>query len=166
MAPTNASYLYVIYPFLKGDDAKSFGNKAQATDSFEIMRADGTAHIVLDKETSTTGYSIFEADQDLESGLLKEVSSPSLLMLRQEDNNNLTISAVEPDLNFVKRVKGSHKAQYSLPVELTITIKGKWTTAITDKILSVDNSTDVTVITMQCKDGFSNKFNLTKLKGI
>jgi chondroitin-sulfate-ABC endolyase/exolyase len=166
MAPTNASYQYVIYPFLKGDDAKSFGNKVQATDSFEIMRADGTAHIVLDKETSTTGYSIFEADQDLESGLLKEVSSPSLLMLRQEDNNNLTISAVEPDLNFVKRVKGSHKAQYSLPVELTITIKGKWTTAITDKILSVDNSTDVTVITMQCKDGFSNKFNLTKLKGI
>jgi chondroitin-sulfate-ABC endolyase/exolyase len=164
IAPTNASYQYVIYPFQKGDHIKDFGNKAQTDNSFKITRADNVAHIVLDKETHTTGYAVFEANKNLENGLLKEVSNPSLIMLRQENANSLTISAVDPNLNFpeLEHKKGKYK-QYSTPVKLTITLKGKWTAPITNKVLAVDNASDVTIMTLECKDGFSNKLNLSKL---
>ena len=125
------------------------------------MRADSIAHIVFDNKTATTGYVIFEADKNLEKGILKEVSNPSLIMVRQDNPTNLTISAVQPDLNFPEYETGKYR-NYSRAVKLTITLNGKWTTSITDTVLTVDNATDVTTIVINCKDGLPSKFNLVK----
>lgn len=162
IAPSNTSYQYVIYPFLNKNNLKKFGNKVHTDNSFEIMRADSIAHIVLDKETNTTGYVIFEENKNLKEGILKKVSNPSLLMLRQDSKSSITISAVDPNLNFPEYKKGKYK-QYSTPVKLTITLDGKWTTPITDTVTAVDNSENVTLITLKCKDGFSNKLKLQRL---
>jgi chondroitin-sulfate-ABC endolyase/exolyase len=161
LAPTNASYQYVIYPFQKTDDLKKFGNRINEDKSYTIMRADSIAHIVLDTKTATTGYVIFEANKNLERGVLKEVSNPSLIMIRQDDPTNLTISAVEPDLNFPEYETGKYR-NYSTAVKLTMILDGKWTTSITNTVLSVDNATDVTTIVVNCKDGLPSKFNLVK----
>jgi chondroitin-sulfate-ABC endolyase/exolyase len=161
MAPTDASYQYVIYPFQDADNQKKFGDKIKEDQSYTILRADSIAHIVLDTKTATTGYVIFEALKNLEKGILKEVSNPSLIMVRQDNPTNLTISAVQPDLNFPEYETGKYR-NYSTAVKLTITLKGKWTTSITDTVLAVDNATDVTTIVINCKDGLPSQFNLVK----
>lgn len=162
LAPESASYQYVIYPFLDEDSQKNFGKVVEADESFKIERADSFAHIVLDKKTNTTGYVVFEEEQDLEYGLLESVSEPALVMVKQNSASALTISAVQPDLNFPEYKKGRFK-NYSTPVELKITLRGKWTTLPADYIKNVDNSGAHTIITLDCVNGFTRNINVNKL---
>lgn len=162
LAPKNASYQYVIYPFLNEDGQKNFGKTVKNDNSFEIKRADGTAHIVLDKETNTTGYVIFEANQNLASGILKEVSQPAFVMMKQPTDNMLSISAVQPDLNFPEYQKGRFR-NYSQAVELSITLEGKWSAFPQEFITNVDNSGANTIVTFNCIDGLPREFKMNKL---
>ena len=162
MAPKNASYQYVVYPFLTADDQKNFGKKLAGDKSFDILQANGIAHIVLDKTTNTTGYVVFEKNKNLEVGVLKEVSEPALIMVRNDDKNHLTISAVQPDLNFPEIKEGRYK-NYSQAVNLSITLNGKWATAQADYITKIDNSGENTIITLNCIDGLPRKFKMSKL---
>lgn len=160
-APANASYQYVIYPFQNQNDLQQFEKKVVNDESFKIMRADSIAHIVVDKTTSITGYAIFEGNNALRNGILKSVSNPSLIMLRQDTLNKITISAVDPNLNFPEVTHNRYK-QYSTPVKLTITLRGRWFTPITNNVLAVDNTSDDTVITLECIHGLPQEFELTK----
>jgi chondroitin-sulfate-ABC endolyase/exolyase len=161
LAPKNASYQYVIYPFHNEDEIKDFGEKVKNDKSYTILKANETAHIVKDKKTNTTAYVVFEADTDLENGILKSVSKPALVMARKEDANSTTISIVQPDLNF--EPKGSNRfINFSRPVKFTITLDGKWSTALTEKVLSVDHDIKGTVISLELKDGLSHEIALMK----
>ncbi|WP_169786430.1 chondroitinase family polysaccharide lyase [Pseudalgibacter alginicilyticus] len=162
LAPKNASYQYVVYPFLNDDEQKNFDDKIKNDDSFTIIRADSIAHIVLNKETDITGYVVFEANQDLDSGLLLKVSEPALVMLNHKNHNSLTISAVQPDLNFPEYKKGKFR-NYSRPVELQMTLEGKWSTFPADYIKNIDNSGTNTIITLECINGLPREFKLNKL---
>ncbi len=161
LAPKNASYQYVIYPFLNEDEKDDFGKKIKKDISFEIKRADGTAHIVLNKETSTTGYVVFEANQNLGKEILKEVSAPALVMINHKDHNSLSISAVQPDLNFPEYKPGKFR-NYSQAVKLKITLEGKWTALPEDFIKKVEVSGDTTIITLNCIDGLPREFKVNK----
>ncbi|MDD7887842.1 chondroitinase family polysaccharide lyase [Flavivirga sp. 57AJ16] len=162
LAPKNASYQYVIYPFLDEDSQKNFGKIVEKDRSFKIERADSIAHIVLDKKTNTTSYVVFEKEQSLEYGLLETVSEPALVMVKQNSAKALTISAVQPDLNFPMDNKEQFK-NYSMPVELKITLKGKWTAYPADYIKSLDNSGVHTIISLECVNGATRTINVNKL---
>jgi len=162
LAPKNASYQYVIYPFLDEVSQNNFSKVIEKDQSFKIERADSIAHIVFDKKTNTTGYVVFEKEQNLKSGVLETVSEPALVMVKQNSTDKLTISAVQPNLNFPEYKKGRFK-NYSTPVELKITLKGKWITTPADYIKKVDNSGDHTIITLECVNGFSMKIDANKL---
>ncbi|MEJ7736872.1 MAG: chondroitinase family polysaccharide lyase [Chitinophagaceae bacterium] len=162
MAPKNASYQYVVYPFLDEETQKNFGNKTTKDKSFTIARADSIAHIVIDKETNTTGYVAFEAKRNLECGVLKQVSEPALVMVKQKNANTLTISAVQPDLNFPENENGKFK-NYSAPVELKLTLKGKWKAIPQKFITKINHSGETTIITLQCVNGLPMDFTLNKL---
>ena len=162
LAPKNASYQYVIYPFMTEDDQKDFGKKIKKDESFEIKRADGIAHVVLSKETATTGYVVFEPNKDLSTGYLKEVSAPALIMINHQDKNSLAISAVQPDLNFPEYKPGKFR-NYSQAVELTITLEGKWAGSSDSFIKKVEVVGDTTIITLNCIDGLPREFRLNKM---
>lgn len=162
LAPKNASYQYVIYPFLSHDDQSNFGKKIKKDESFEIKRADGIAHIILNKETSTTGFVVFEANQNLGKEILKEVSAPALVMIDHKNKNSLTISAVQPDLNFPEYKPGKFR-NYSQAVELKITLEGKWTALPQTFIKKVEVSGDFTSITLECIDGLPREFKMNKM---
>lgn len=83
-------------------------------------------------------------------------------MVNQEVKNALTISAVQPDLNFPEYKAGKFR-NYSQAVELKITLLGKWTTASQDYIKNIDNSGANTIITLECIDGLPREFKMTKL---
>ncbi len=161
MAPKNAAYQYVVYPFLADTDQKNFGARVKSDVSFAVLRADGTAHIVLDKATNTIGYVIFEANKSLDNGVLKQVSAPSLVMINQKNQNSLTVSAVQPDLNFPLNEKGKLQ-NYSKPVELKITLEGKWKASPTDFITKVENVGGNTTIILTCINGLPREFRLNK----
>lgn len=157
-APVDASYQYVIYPGLQKDAADTFEMKVKNDKSYEILRADNVAHIVKDNETMTTGFVIFDSSKELDDAILKSVSVPSLLMVKNE-TDTLTISAVQPDLNFSssKGISG-----YSMPVELTIILKGNWKLKNNSVVKSILVSDNNTVITLECRHGFSNQIDLKK----
>jgi len=162
LAPKNASYQYVIYPFLKEDNLKNFGDKIKSDKSFKIVRADSIAHIAIDYNTKTTAYVIFEANSNLDNGILKVVSAPSLIMMRQNNSNNYTFSVVQPDLNFPLDDKGKYR-NYSTAVKLIITLKGNWKSEITNAVLSVEKTSGLTKIEINCIDGLPSKFDLIKI---
>lgn len=163
MAPDNASYQYVIYPFLSETDQKNFGKMAEKDNSYIIKRADSIAHIVYDAPSKTTGYVVFEADQTLNDGLLNEVSEPALIMLKENSESLITISAVEPDLNFPEYQKGKYR-NYSQPVELVITLNGTWSPYAEDFVKSTSHIDGQTVITLSLVDGLPREFRLNKLQ--
>ncbi len=162
MAPKDASYQYVVYPFLTSDDQKNFAKKIAGDTSFDVLQADGSAHIVMDKTTNTMGYVVFEAGKKLEHGILVDVSDPALVMVRNDDKNSITISAVQPDLNFPQIREGKFE-NYSRPVTLTITLNGKWTPEKQEFITNTINSGNTTTITFQCVDGLPRVFKLSKI---
>ena len=161
LAPKNANYQYVIYPFNNEGDIKNFDKKVNNDNSYSILKADETAHIVKDEKTNTIGYVVFEADKNLENGILKSVSKPALIMAKKEDVNKTTLSIVQPDLNFEPKGRNRYY-NFSRPVKFTITLNGKWATPITKNVLTVDVSTGKTVISLELKDGLSHEITLIK----
>lgn len=157
LAPKGASYQYVIYPFLKNEELTSFSKFVKNDQSYEILRADDIAHIVKDVESKITGFVIFNANDLLNNNVISEVSAPSLLMVK-EAKNKLLISVVEPDLNF----KDARRGGYSYPVNLTITIKGEWRIKDESKIKSIAIVKNKTVVSLECRHGFSKKIELIK----
>gem|GEM_PF-1419092 len=163
-APENASYQYVIYPFLSIKEQKSFGKKSAEVASYTIERADSTAHIVSDKTKSTTGYVIFDSDDFLGTTILKSVSAPSLVMLKRDAPDSITISAVQPDLNFQKNEKKKNGFNnYSRPVALALTLKGNWELKEGAEVQSLKNTNGETIIGLECQHGFSEVFELKKM---
>ena len=163
MAPDNASYQYVIYPFLSETDQKNFGKMAEKDNSYIIKRVDSIAHIVYDVPSKTTGYVVFEVDHTLKDGFLNEVSEPALIMLKENSESLITISAVQPDLNFPEYQKGKYR-NYSQPVELVITLNGTWSPYAEDFVKSTSHIDGQTVITLSLVDGLPREFRLNKLQ--
>ena len=161
-APKNASYQYVIYPFMNEADQDNFGRKIKKDESFEIKRADSVAHVVLNKETETTGYVVFEANHNLGKEILREVSTPALVMINHKDKHSIIISAVQPDLNFPEYKPGKFR-NYSQAMELKITLEGKWSGLPEDFIKNIEVSGNTTVITLNCIDGLPREFKLNKM---
>lgn len=162
ISPKKASYKYVVYPFLDKDTQEGFEDKAKNDKSYMILRADSIAHIVSDKKSNTTGYVVFEADKNLGDDLLKQVSAPCLVMLNHKKENSIQVSAVQPDLNFKEKRRGRY-INYSRPIELSITFKGKWSCIRTDFIKSINYSEDNTIILLECKDGLPRKFLMNRI---
>lgn len=162
LAPSNASYQYVVYPFLNAKDQKEFGKMAAADKSYSIKRADSIAHIVKDIPSKTTGYVIFEADQNLDEGQLQSVSEPAFVMLKENSDQLITLSVVQPDLNFPEYKKGKYR-NYSQPVSLEITLKGEWSPFAEDFITATVHDQGTTKITLQCVDGLPRELKLNKL---
>ena len=161
-APKDASYQYVIYPFLDKDKQADFNKYASKDNSYTILRADNIAHIVKDKKSKITGYVVFEADKSLENGLLEKVSNPCLIMIGNEETNVAELSVVQPDLNFEAYKKGRY-INFSRPVPLSFTLKGKWNTSKTNFIKSISYKDGNTTFSLECKDGLPRIFSISKI---
>ena len=82
--------------------------------------------------------------------------------VKKVGDNALTISAVQPDLNFPEYETGKFR-NYSRPVELSITLEGKWSAFPADFITKIDNSGNNTIITLNCMNGLTREFKVNKL---
>ncbi|WP_189663098.1 chondroitinase family polysaccharide lyase [Polaribacter sp. IC073] len=162
LAPKDANYQYVIYPFNNEAEIKNFDKKVKNDNSYTILKADSIAHIVKDSKTNTIGYVVFEPETNLENGILKAVSKPALIMAREDSFNKTTLSIVQPDLNF-EEIRMNRFFNFSRSVKLSITLNGKWSSVLNEKVLSVDNSSGTTIISLELIDGLSQEIVLIKI---
>ncbi|WP_139958480.1 chondroitinase family polysaccharide lyase [Flavicella sediminum] len=161
IAPKNASYQYVIYPFLKNEEIKKFGKLVKKDTSFKIQRADSIAHIVKDLKTNSTGLVIFEATKELNNEWVKEVSAPCLILFSKKKKNTILLHITEPNLNF-KEYKTNKFLNYSNPVNLKICIQGIWNIKKENKNRKLQHKNDKTLIDITCIDGATNSLELIK----
>ena len=118
------------------------------------------AHVVFDKETNTTAYAIFEANKNLDTGIVQQVSAPALVMCA-ERNKQLQLSIVQPDLNF-EQIRFNKYINFSRPVTLDITLQGNYSAQKEKLPKKIQHLNGTTVISIECIDGLPVKLNLTK----
>ncbi|MBP1841511.1 chondroitinase family polysaccharide lyase [Formosa algae] len=161
IAPKNANYQYVIYPF---SDQKSIqqvktGNFKDA--SYTVIKADSLAHIVFDKPSQTYGYSILKTDQNLNVPYIKEVSNPALIMLQVNNENFINLSIVDPDLNFIDDL-GKPSPGQSYPKEIEITVLGTWNIKENESSVRVKHKNGNTLLSIEVQDGETYYYEFLK----
>ena len=97
--PRGASYEYAVLIGSGARGAHEFARAMKATASapYRVLEKTESAHVVFDRQTNTTSYVLFDAGAVLATGSLREVSRPSMVMLREHDGV-LEAAYVDPDL--------------------------------------------------------------------
>ncbi len=174
IAPKNGSYEYAV--LIKGnEDAKE---KFKKNSGYNILKQDKDAHIVEDTKTGLRGYAFFEKQKLKDDKYIKEVDTPSLIML-QEKNGTLYMSFVDPDLRLYE---GIDKTQYdkngvmkevsiysrdwkgndSIPHTTRILLKGKYNLKNNENIKSKIEG-DLTLLDIKTTYGTVIKLELEKI---
>ncbi|MBP1963410.1 chondroitinase family polysaccharide lyase [Paenibacillus aceris] len=180
-APKQGSYEYTILvkTDCAGIEAFCENMKSLETAAYTVLRKDRSAHIVKDHVNQTTAYALFEANATVDTGWIADVDTPAMIMIR-EASNELTVSAVDPDLRLYEGIESDQYDEDGNQVEVSlysrkwvhaesvqhtmrITMKGNW-------ILKEDcfgcriaeHRADHTVIEMEGKDAMPREFVLQK----
>lgn len=109
-APRDAAYEYAILLGSGTSGARDFAQAmtSSATAPYRVLEKNDRAHVVFDRATGITSYALFAAGELSVPGTLVAVSSPSMVMLR-EDGSVLEAAYVDPDLHLYE---GRDESQY------------------------------------------------------
>ncbi|MEV6055111.1 chondroitinase family polysaccharide lyase [Streptomyces sp. NPDC052107] len=170
-APDGAGYQYAMLVDATADSMAAFTRAMADPDTAPctVARADTVAHVVTDRATGITGYAVFEATRDLTTGPVREVDTPSLLLVRADDED-LIVAVCDPDLRLYE---GIDQEQYqgdtyvghytafsrpwlnrpSRPHRLRITVAGHWRASDGDQPCHTYPHGDSTLIEFDTVDG-------------
>lgn len=152
--------------------------KSSAKLPYTLLESTSKAHIVCDEQTRTTGYALFEAGT-VDSGIVKSVSIPSLIMV-SESGKSLTMSVADPDLRLYegesddkfdsqgKRIERSIYSRSwindaSKESTIEVVIAGKWSVADGDTqycTARVDGKK--TTLSFKCRESKTREVRLVK----
>ncbi|MEL7599869.1 MAG: chondroitinase family polysaccharide lyase [Proteiniphilum sp.] len=177
--PRNNAYEYMILVQPGQNEREKIWEETRSGRlPYRVLQHDSLAHIVQDMETHTTGYVLFEAGAVSSDDLLLEVSLPSLVMAEEIDENQLILTACDPDLRFYEGPadevydaagKRTERSVYSRnwidnpsgKSVLQIKIAGKWHIGATNHhVRIVDLSDESTLIEFECQHGLSEEILL------
>lgn len=181
-SPKGGGYEYAIWVGADRERIEDFCKRMQVSEkaSYTVLRKDRSAHAVLDVESRTTAYALFEADDQIDTGYLIAVDTPSMVMIR-EDGEKLIVSAVDPDLRFYSETETDQYDEYGVQKEvsvysrkwlhaesrvhtLRITLKGQWAGQSDVEGVRVAASEVIgTVIEVACKDASPCEFTLVRV---
>ncbi|WP_175577578.1 chondroitinase family polysaccharide lyase [Photobacterium proteolyticum] len=172
-APTDGRYEYAILVDSSKDQVKQFAYEMNSKrQPYVVMQQDNSGHIVWDRKSNTTAYALFEPSLGIDNALIEAVDAPAMLMATP-DNNRLSLSVVNPDLNLYQGIDFSQyddkgvqkevsiysrkwKDNPSKPVTTNITLKGKWKAfnslpAGVSLVVQSDGNTLLTVISVDAQ---------------
>lgn len=173
-APKGGSYEYAILPQTTQTEISSFAKKP----SYKVLQKDRNAHIVRDLKSNTTSYILFETPDVLPKGLIQQVDTSCLIMLR-EHKQEAVLTVCQPDLALYrgpsddiydeqgKRIERSIYSRSwignpSQSIPIRIEIKGKWEIDETPECKTVSSDTKKTVLEFTCTDAASLEVKLHK----
>jgi chondroitin-sulfate-ABC endolyase/exolyase len=125
-APSNAKYHYVVMPYTTQQEISDFAISMENTntEAYSVLQHDNTAHIVKDKETGITAYSIFNVNTGITHGIVKSVDQQCMIMYKENSSTEIALSICNPDLNLMQ--EASDIVPNSKPLTYHLTVKGGW----------------------------------------
>lgn len=157
IAPENNSYEYMI---LLEAAPRELSRLRKGECGYEVKRKDEVAHIVLDQESSTRGYALFEELSTSDDDYLLHGDGEILVML-QPIKEELTISICDPDIHL-----GEYQYTTSIesqPVNRSITLKGRYRLQEINEAVSLKLTKDTTLVTVTSLHGVPVEFTLEKI---
>lgn len=153
-------YEFVVVPGTNSTSMASIAQKLANSEVYEVLAKTSKVHAVTYKPTNTTGYSIFEANNDLNIGLIKGVTSQMLVMVTHDDvlgKASFTVS--NPNLN---PVADSKSGWVATATSASIVLGGVWAVETHDPDVTIvpDETTQTTLVELTLKDGNAAEFSL------
>lgn len=176
-SPKQESYEYAILVQTNHKDlmafAKNMSKKKKA--AYSVLQKDKRAHIVTDHASNTTAFALFEANQNINKAGLQSVSSPVLLMIKDEENTKL-MSICDPDLHIyegkadviLENGKRKERSIYSRvwlnneskTSKIKVSIKGNWSLIENKYCQLISNCSNETILEFTCQHGLSREIKL------
>ncbi|WP_326823811.1 chondroitinase family polysaccharide lyase [Streptosporangium sp. NBC_01756] len=143
-SPRGGSYQYAMVvgttPERMAAFAAAMADPASAP--YTVLRADTSAHVVSDRATGITGYAVFKPLKSAE-GPVREVDTPSMVLLRGDGDDGLVLAVCDPDLRLYSGIdpdqyeRGRYVGHYSPwsrpwltspshPHLMRVTLQGRW----------------------------------------
>jgi len=176
-APKGESYEYAILVQSNHKElqefAKDMGEKEEA--AYTVLQKDSKAHVVRDRDTKTTAYALFEANEKLKLPNLKSVSAPALIMLKDKGNGKM-MSLCDPDLHLyegeadvvMENGKRKERSVYSRDwtrneskiSKIQVSLEGNWTIESNEFCKLVSNNQNETILEFTCQHGLTREVKL------
>lgn len=174
-ASLSDSYEYLVAVQPTARQIKSLRRDFQQSKVYRLIARDSLLHAVYDYATRTTAYVFFEPGKT--SGIVREVSQPCMVMVREVSGNELVLSVADPDLRFYegeadeeydasgKRTERSLYARSwinspSNEGMLTLVLNGNWSIPESDYFSTADHNNGSTKIIVKTKHGLSREIRL------
>ncbi|TDR74434.1 chondroitinase family polysaccharide lyase [Photobacterium lutimaris] len=109
-APLDGHYEYAVLVKPEQEQLDTFARQLSSAEHapYQIVQQDERAHVVSDSESQTTGYAVFAADTEFDSGLVAQVGAPAMVMVMvATQGSQLQLSLVNPDLNLYQGRDGT-----------------------------------------------------------
>lgn len=155
-APSASSYEYIVLIEPNKKELK------RASKSYTVIQANNIAHILYDKYSKTTAYSVFEEYQSTRT-FINKISRETMVLHTNPKNKTITISVCDPNLNISEKTYTTKEPSRKIRKE--IVLQGKWQLKEAQKeinIMGIDKNGNTTV-EVYCKDGQPQEFELIQL---
>lgn len=168
-APKDANYEYAIV--IEAQDNKS--------PEYTVLQHNNQLHAVKDSITQEEGYAFFEATQLTSSQSTILASDSPVMIMAKAQNQQLTLSIVNPDLNLYQGVENDqidnngNQIEVSIysrkwltaepqPINSTITVKGVWKLSSPQSDIIIKQQNNNTLITTTTIQAIPTVINLIK----
>ena len=155
--PNNSSYEYIAIPEATATQMEQLSNAIKAGNKpYTVQQKNSTAHI-LEHNSGVWAYAIFEKNSTFEnSGLIKEVSEPCLLMYEPGNNGStLKLAISNPDMGILSR---SFKPAVDKQIE--VILKGDWSLENIPGNAQVSKNNGNTVLSFLTQNGLPIELDL------
>ena len=161
--PKDQSYVY--YMLLQSSDAQEAQYSNATTNPIQLIRQDSIAHIVKHRTDKVWGYSIFNSTTALNDSLIKQVNTPSIVIIKLIDTSIYRMVISDPDMHRPYYLGSgsfpvSTAGASATPFSYEITLNGLYQFNGTYPNATLTNSGNTTKIAFSTLDGNSYTFDL------
>lgn len=155
-APQGETYEYMVWIQPTDQELKEH----TATQTYDVLQRNDSAHIVRDRLTGITAYALFEAYQSQQDSLFRAIPAETMVMCRSNEGK-VVVSVCDPNLNIEE--KSYTTKQPSRAIEKRIELKGKWelSSLPNDKVSAVQEGAN-TILQVTCRHGQPVEFVLQR----
>ncbi len=152
-APKNGTYEYLVWIQPTDQELKNY----EATQTYEVLQRNDSAHIVHDRLTDITAYAVFETYRSQRDSLLSLIPAETMVMYRK-DKANIIMSVCDPNLNIEEKAYTTKNP--SRVLEKRLELKGKWKISTPNEKVTLTADGKNTILTVHCQHGQPVEFSL------
>lgn len=152
-APQNETYEYLVWIQPTDQELKEH----EASQTYEVLQRNDSAHIVHDRLTDITAYAVFETYRSQRDSLLSLIPAETMVMYRR-DKANIIMSVCDPNLNIEEKAYTTKNP--SRVLEKRLELKGKWKISTPNEKVTLTADGENTILTVHCQHGQPAEFSL------